>query len=333
LTDLSKLLEPVAGDAPCGPNLEHDAEFLALEQAAQGTPERVLGANVVPAEEPDWDDVLQRAEALLARSKDLRVAVLYTRALTRCEHLGGLATGLKLVSGLLERFWDDVYPQLEREEGDDPTMRLNALSALGAPDGLMRDVRAAGVVRPGPQGRLSVRDLLVATGRLQAAGGEPAPSEAEAGGVLRAAAEQDPDQLGAAGEALKHVTAMEHLLVDKVGAARVIDLAPLSDALRAVAQTCASVTGISPSGAGEEGGAAAAGGPLDLSGEVRTREEALRLLDKVCAFMERTEPANPAPLLIRRAQRLMVMSFVEIIEDLAPDALNQVRTVAGIRGE
>ena len=49
--------------------------------------------------------------------------------------------------------------------------------------------------------------------------------------------------------------------------------------------------------------------------------------------MERTEPASPAPLLIRRAQRLMTMSFVEIIEDLAPDGLTQIHTVAGIRGE
>jgi type VI secretion system protein ImpA len=42
--------------------------------------------------------------------------------------------------------------------------------------------------------------------------------------------------------------------------------------------------------------------PLAVTGEVRSREEALHLLDKVCGFLERTEPAGPAPLLIQRAQ-------------------------------
>ena len=114
-----------------------------------------------------------------------------------------------------------------------------------------------------------------------------------------------------------------------------MDLKPLNDVLRVVAHACGIATGGREAAvAGGEGSVPGeSGAPLVVTGEVRSREDAIRLLDKVCAYMERTEPASPAPLLIRRAQRLMTMNFVEIIEDLAPDGLTQIRTIAGIRGE
>jgi type VI secretion system protein ImpA len=59
----------------------------------------------------------------------------------------------------------------------------------------------------------------------------------------------------------------------------------------------------------------------------------MRALDSVCRYYERIEPGNPAPLLIRRAQRLINKSFIEIIQDLAPDSLGQIRTIAGLKDE
>src|SRR6185436_1120667 len=53
-------------------------------------------------------------------------------------------------------------------------------------------------------------------------------------------------------------------------------------------------------------------------GKLKTRADARRMLESVCDFLERTEPAHPAPILIRRAARLLDLSFVDIIRDLAP---------------
>jgi type VI secretion system protein ImpA len=64
-------------------------------------------------------------------------------------------------------------------------------------------------------------------------------------------------------------------------------------------------------------------------GEIRSREDAVRALDLVCGYLERAEPSNPAPLLIRRAQRLMNMTFVDIVKDLMPDSLSQLQRLAG----
>jgi type VI secretion system protein ImpA len=64
---------------------------------------------------------------------------------------------------------------------------------------------------------------------------------------------------------------------------------------------------------------------------IRSREDAIRMLERVCEYVERYEPTNPAPLLIRRAQRLMTKSFVEIIEDLTPDSVATIKALGGIK--
>jgi type VI secretion system protein ImpA len=66
-------------------------------------------------------------------------------------------------------------------------------------------------------------------------------------------------------------------------------------------------------------------------GEIATREDAIALLDAVCAFLERTEPAHPAPLLIRRARGLLGKDFLAVMQDLAPDSLAQIHLIAGTK--
>jgi type VI secretion system protein ImpA len=81
-----------------------------------------------------------------------------------------------------------------------------------------------------------------------------------------------------------------------------------------------------------EGGAAAAGNDAG-NGQLRTRADARRLLESVCDFLERTEPAHPAPLLIRRAARLLDLSFLDIIRDIAPGATGDIENLGGLKRE
>src|SRR5439155_26993567 len=66
-----------------------------------------------------------------------------------------------------------------------------------------------------------------------------------------------------------------------------------------------------------------------MTGEIRSRDDALRMLELVCSYLELHEPSNPAPLFIRRAQRLIKKSFLEIVRDLMPDSLSQLEKLAG----
>jgi|APFre7841882724_1041349.scaffolds.fasta_scaffold04635_5 hypothetical protein len=106
---LQALLEPTNGDPPCGPNLEYDPEFVAVDQALRPRPEQLVGEPAAGSAEPDWADIRRRCEALLGRPRDLRLAMMYARALTHTDQLPGFADGLGLVSGLLERYWPNVF--------------------------------------------------------------------------------------------------------------------------------------------------------------------------------------------------------------------------------
>jgi type VI secretion system protein ImpA len=70
-----------------------------------------------------------------------------------------------------------------------------------------------------------------------------------------------------------------------------------------------------------------------IGGAIRGRDDVNRALDAICAYLERAEPANPAPLLLRRAQRLLEKNFVELIADLAPESVGQVKLIAGLKDE
>jgi type VI secretion system protein ImpA len=345
--ELEALLAETADHPPCGPNLEYDLQFVALADAARGKPEQQIGSTIIPAEQPDWGRVRQQAEALLTRSKDLRVAVLLTRALTRIDNLTGLRTGLRLLHGLLERYWEEVHPVPDPDDPDDIITRLNTLAPLVDADAVLMDVRSALVVVSGPHGRVSVRDILVAAGRLSPADGETVPGQAQIESALASAAAENPDGINAVRDCFDAASAIHVLLADRVGSDRAMDLRPLSAMLKLVMQACSAAVGHSPVASVQEAVdmnreaspdsiapvAVATGAQTGIPNDIRSREDAMRALDAVCAFYEYAEPGNPAPLLIRRAQRLMNKSFVEIMQDLAPDSLEQIRHIAGLKNE
>lgn len=327
---IESLLTPIAADDPSGPDLTYDTDFMAMEQAAQGKREQQFGDTIVPAVEPNWADVAAQAQALFARTKDLRVAMLLTRALQQQSGVAGLCEGLTLTQRLLEDYWDTVYPRLEAEEDNDPTMRLNALDPLTNSEGLLRELRAAHVISPCAHGRVIVRDILVAAGKLPP-GGEGDLSAAQIQGVIQNAATEQAASIQGARDALAAVKGIQALLNERLGIERSLDLKPVAEVLDLVVKACDSALG-----AGDVAQQTAVdGAPVSAAvavavGDIRSREDAVRALERVCEFMERTEPSNPAPLLIRRAQRLVSKNFIEIIEDLAPDSLGIIKGLAGL---
>jgi type VI secretion system protein ImpA len=68
-------------------------------------------------------------------------------------------------------------------------------------------------------------------------------------------------------------------------------------------------------------------------GEIASRQDAIRAMDAIVVFFRKNEPSSPVPLLLDRAKRLVSKSFLEVLEDIAPESLAQVRQLGGIRGE
>ncbi|WP_051294181.1 type VI secretion system protein TssA [Pseudoduganella violaceinigra] len=325
---MNELLAEVSEDPPCGPYLEYDPLYQELERIAGGKAEQRLGDKVVPAEPPDWSELISKSLNLFSRTKDLRVAALLTRALVRTEGIAGLDEGLCLVRAMLERYWDQVHPRLEIEGEHDPAVRMNTLASLADGSALLADVRNALIVPPGPMGRVSVRDLLIAMGKYKAVSGEVTPAMGQISAAIAVAASKDRSVFEDARRAIESTDAIRSLLLDKVGQGLAIDLAALREMLKYVVLAYDEAMG---GAAPAEGQGETEQGAVVVPGEIRDREDAIRQLEKICLFFERTEPGNPAPLLIRRAQRLMNKSFVEIIQDLAPDSLGRIQDIAGVK--
>ena len=55
----------------------------------------------------------------------------------------------------------------------------------------------------------------------------------------------------------------------------------------------------------------------------------MRRLDELCDYYTRNEPSSPVPLLLRRAQRLVGMSFMDLLKDLAPGGISELQVVSG----
>ena len=159
IVDVDVLLQEVEAGMPCGPNLEYDPLFLELEQNALGKPEVQYGSTIVPAVPPEWKLVKKQAFELLGRSRDLRVAMLLLRSLLTLHAIPGFADGMRLIERLVEERWDSVHPQLDPDDDNDPTLRINSLATLVDASALIRDLKDTAFIELPNLGPLSVRVL------------------------------------------------------------------------------------------------------------------------------------------------------------------------------
>lgn len=330
-------LQPLDDEsAPCGADLEYDNEFLELTQAVAGKPESQFG----PAEPPDWRGVVSIAASLFERTRDLRIAIEWMRGNLRLHGYGALPIGLKLINGLIENHWDHVHPLPDPDDGD-PYGRVNALTLLREHVGALGDIRESRISEDRSIGILRVADVEFA---LAPAGSAVVTSELtkeQSTKMLAAAVDKTPELRAVCTEAVAQVKALIAAANDKLGQSVAPDLRPLYTIVNGIASLLPAEAGDEEQeDGGEEGeggqdGTGGGGGRRGkgLSGTVNTRDEALKAIDLVIEFLERTEPTNPAPLFLRRARQLVGHNFLQLMKVLAPDALAEVARIVGVDPE
>ena len=346
ILDVEKLLTELSPEAPCGEDLTYDPAYMELDRLAQGAPERQVGESIIPAEEPNWRQVAEAANELLTRTKGLRIIVHAALAALKLEGLPGLRDGLAVLRGVVERYWDTVYPQLDPEDPD-PIERINIIASVLDPQTFIRAIRETPLCHSPQLGEFSLRHIMLARGEpgvLAAKGAPPVD-----GAQIEAAFKDTPtDELQATAqavaEAVADVKGLDDWLTETVGSGGTRDLTPFRAILERVGkelQSALAQRGISaPSAAGEDteapaGEAAAPGGVAGpavqrLSGEICSPQDVLAAFDKICRYYEAQEPSSPVPLLVRGAQRLVSKSFTEIIQVLTPEAIHQIESICGL---
>jgi len=343
--DVQSLLEPVSAELPCGEDLSRDPAFIELEDTFRSKDK----SSMVPAEagqgpeETDWAWALSRAVELLGRTKDLRLVMYLTVAALQQEGLAGMRSSLAVLDGMLEKYWEVLHPRLSPEDNYDPQVRLSAIAFLHSQSfgdrlkflSRLRDVPLCGA--PGKD-RFALRHLLIATGEM--AGTE---AEDPTLGTIHAALKETPgeelqEKLEAVQQSEAVVQRIEKRLDEKVGAGKAPGFQELRRLLQQVNKHLSSALagkGLSPAeGVQVPPGAGPAqssdGGAAMVAGEIRSPQDVIRVLEKVCQYYARHEPSSPVPLLVRRAQRLVSKDFLDIVRDLTPGAMDQIGIIGGL---
>jgi len=339
--DLAPLLAPLeAGEQGAGVDLRLDysatSPYQRLRDArgAARAEERARdaedGSEGPPAD--GWRDVLSIGQqALATQSKDLEIAAWMTEALVRMHGLPGLTAGARLIAGLCDAYWDAGFPQPDEDGLEIRASPIDGLSGSSADGTIMQPLRRLPMFRRTDGTGLSVylwdqaehaaglpdekRDARYAAGTPEMP-------------TLEAEARLDKAYLtGTWRDATAALQAWGEL-------GRIVDMRFGSEApsLRKVTSLLEQLLGVVTRLGGEPpaeqsaestpGDAAAAGGTATGGGgrgEVRTRDDALRELDRIAEYFRRTEPHSPLAYTLEEAVRRGRMSLAELLMEVLPD--------------
>lgn len=331
-----KLLQPISAEQPCGPDLSYDPRFDELETLLKGKPEVEIGSVMKPAEPPEWMTLQKKSIEFLGQSKNLRVAIMLNCSLLKTGGFAGFLDGLTLIRGLLEQFWGNLYPALDPDDNNDPTQRLNYLRSLTPENGRgslsswltpLDYLYTTPLCQAKGAPPLTFDDLIAA--RKKESGGEGVPADApdmaKVSAMIRdAGVDKITAQHALLQQALETTRAIDQFLGNTLGAGNSISFATLENTLKEI------ISGLEPflSGGGvatpegavaTDGSAATAAGTtgsISVSGSIRSREDVVRALNAICEFYHQVEPSSPVPYLLRRAQKLAMMNFIEAVQEL-----------------
>lgn len=330
--DPHALLQPISADQPCGDNLEDTpllASFDALRLFGQSRSHEAPPEPGDTRKPPEWPQIKADSLDALAKSKDLRLLSCLGAALLRTDGLPAFFETLKVASHWIESFWPQLYPVID----EDALARKNALNCLADPMAIVERLRRMPLVESRQHGRFGLRDIDLATGVIQPGPNDAKPEEAP---INAAFAEMALDQLTALQQGATGAMAALNAIDAKMRAEGGPEIAPSFDPLSAqlvkmsklLRAQLAARPDASPQADGAADGEMVTAGAV---GAIRSRQDAIRALDAVADFFKRTEPSSPIPLFLERAKRLVSKDFLEVLADIAPEALAVARAAGGLK--
>jgi len=325
--DIESLTEPLSGEAPCGVDLE-DTQLLAGFDAY-----RLFGNDTPLPADTEWREIRDKSIEALGQSHDIRLLAHLAAAVVRIDGLIPFCQVVAVADRWLSDHWDQVFPRVD----EDALLRKNALNGFADRMAIVDAVRRAPVVSHRQLGSFCLRDLDLAMGQLTPTEADTnTPNSAQIEATLTATPPEQLKELSVAVDtamgALRNVIAT---MQTRGGFESAPDFDPLLKPLSRLGKLLADhmpgeAAGEGAAGETAEGGAAMSSGAVT---DIRTRQDAVRAIDAIAAFFRSHEPSSPVPIFLERAKRLVSKSFMEVLEDIAPDSLSQARMIGGIKDE
>ncbi|MBY6189992.1 type VI secretion system protein TssA [Microbulbifer agarilyticus] len=359
VVDVDALLHDVAGDSAQGEDIRNDrsptSDYYTIKDARNNARAAERSAMF---DESDidllapWRDVAATAEKILReKSKDLEVASWYTEALIRLHGFAGLRDGILLINGLIEKFWEGLYPEPDEDGMETKVAPLTGLNGDGADGTLLLPIRSAEITPHGDYGGFSFFQYQQARDADKIADPDGKSARIETLGYdigefeqcSNSAAPQWADDLvGTLEEALSTYKKINEALRERCGH----DAPPFSNItslLDEVLRTTRFIYSLQLESLSSDPEVAETSGGDDVqepgmqqvaammqqvsvpSGAITSREEALVLLEKAARYFRTYEPHTPLAPGLERLISWGRMTVAELMTELLPD--DQARAI------
>ncbi len=339
---LKRFLEPISPENPCGPDLFEamDDPFESyMLQAEDRLPQQFFNAEGRFRVDPGSIKVqaeIDKAAALMERSRDLRVLAWLAQFCAAARDLGAMVEAIELMAELLETYGAQLHPRTSEDEID----RCNAIEMLDGASSMRLPLEFMPLAKDRRLNVLTWRRVAIADGRRNPVSEDGEPGDLDAlMAALRSA------------ENSEQVTASHGLVTRLKEAMTRIEYACLADESRPFRPNLEKVHGqidallallheARPDLAGEEAMSADAtqddegtgpdSGPASTpsvvpAGSISSPRQARLALEALELYFARNEPSSPSFLLVRQARQLQGRPLVEALELLVPSKFEDAR--------
>ncbi len=325
MIDIDALTTPISEEEPAGPDLSYDPVRQEIESAFETS----ISDDGESAGEGDWRAVIGQIEAQAAQTRDIALAVYLMRAGAKAGSIDHVESGANLLAGLFENMWATVHPLLEDYGFQGRKGPCEALTRI--PE-FINPLRNTPLLEHPRLGRYNGNDFE----RFRKNG-----SDENGYGMFRALLEETSDEdlnaivgrVTGISDAIKRADAV---MVANASGDTGTNFAPTYAALAEMTHSIASFLRTPADGAGNDGNGDAGSydadddgesGGASIGGRVNSRQDVLRALDAIGDYYARKEPASPVPFALRRAREWVSLDFLSVLEDIAPNSLDEARRV------
>lgn len=340
--NLEEMMQPLA-DNQSGDNLEYNPLYLEMENLATGVPESVMGDAVVEGREPDWRKLCSNCQDLWKTTRDLRVAVYLTLSLSQLDGINGFCDGIKLVNFLVSDMWESFYPQLDADDDNDPTERLNILQIISPSVTSGNDaftfLRTFRQIKLFENKKWTLRDLLIYQGEISTEESfDTALFNAE---TVSAPKETVDEKVRVINEILELLDKINNEIEQKTNNEYSFSFECLKKELSTLLKFYSKLSATDEQETQEPAAVieTSAGTNNDNKNssfinienyKPRNRNEALLLVKKSADYFREVEPTNPVPYLLDRVLRIAEMNFIDILKDIDPGAVDRIKEQLGL---
>lgn len=350
--DVNAILAPIGADAPCGEDAAFSDLFDRIREARRADDDTLSqGEWQTELKAADWRLALElSSEALTRVSKDLQAAGWLTEALIARHGLDGARDGFSVIAGLLEQYWDGLFPAAD---GEDLEERAGKLAWLNGSAGTALQRMPLNTDTASP---VSLTDWQVSRevdnlARQNAEAHQAALAEGKLSGDafdarIRAVADDDLQAMVVAAAAAQTAFVRMRAVVDAKFGRQAPSLAQIEEALKRIGQVLqqaakakglldpaveaeADVDAVADAAAMQTAGMGAAGFAV---GNLASKQAALRALGEIADYFRRTEPHSPVASLLEQAVHWANMPLADFLSEVVRDesVLDAIRARVGL---